>query len=86
MNDEPVMGSWEPVNQHGPLGPMATLAPLDTEKEIAVIVMQLWITCGKVLMFFSDIIYFLRLSRRNLPVIQGKDVNFYAMSPSVIRN
>lgn len=65
---------------------LVVLAPLDIKKEIAVIVMQLWITCEKVPVLFSDTIYFLRLSERNLPVVQRKDVNFNATSPSGIRN
>lgn len=65
---------------------LAILAPLDIKREIAVIVMQLWITCEKVPVLFSDTIYFLGLSQRNLRAVQRKNVNFNATSPSVTRN
>lgn len=65
---------------------LAISESIDVKKEIAVIVMQLHTTCEKVPGLFSDTICFLRLSQRNLPVIQRNYVNFNVTSPSVIRN
>lgn len=65
---------------------LAILEPIEIKKEVAVIVMHLQSTCETVSGLFSDTIHFLRLSQRNLPGIQGNDVNFNATSPSVIRD
>lgn len=62
LNDEPVMGSWEPVNQHGSWDFPSHIETVDIKKEIAVIVIQLWITCGKVPVLLSYTIHFLRLN------------------------